>query len=494
MVARLSEESAINFLNWCNFEALENYESVASPWLVKCKSCSHKFRIKLNNYRTRYKETPPNGCPKCLKRPVRTDETAALREMQEAGLTPLEPFSKVIAKWKYRCNKCSNESVTSLHKVRQGNGCPYCAGVKVDLKIVLKTMERAGLEPLEPYKGSNVKWRVRHKTCGNDVVTTWHEINSGSGGCGICRYTKASEKLRIPEAQAIQIMREAGGEPLEPYINSHRKWKTRCLKCNFISSPMLSNVKKGQGVCMNCRPKSPVVTEQKALDFVSSKGLLPVETYKSAQSRWKLKCKNCGKTDSYVYSWMKSQNYGCVYCSRHKVDPIDALRKFRSMGFEPLGPYISARKGIKVRCLNCNKTYTKTFDTLQSGRGCKYCQTAAMHLLAPAYFYIIKHEELQALKVGISNTDRRTDRIKAHEKEGWLLLYRQDVDTGELAFELEKQVLAWIRQERKLGIYLIKEQMPQGGWTETFDAEELSLIEVRDYFEQLLVNFYRSIT
>ena len=188
MVAKLSEESAISFLSWCNFVPLEKYSSVATPWLVRCLSCSHEFRMKLNNYRTRYEETPPNGCPKCLKRPVRTGEEEALKDMREAGLTPLEPFSKVIASWRYRCNKCSNESVTSLHKVRQGNGCPYCGGVKVDPKVVSQTMEKAGLIPLEPYKSNNAKWKVHHKACGNDVVTTWHEVQSGQGGCGICRY------------------------------------------------------------------------------------------------------------------------------------------------------------------------------------------------------------------------------------------------------------------------------------------------------------------
>ena len=39
MVAKLSEESAIAFLTWCNFAPLEKYSNVATPWLVKCNSC-----------------------------------------------------------------------------------------------------------------------------------------------------------------------------------------------------------------------------------------------------------------------------------------------------------------------------------------------------------------------------------------------------------------------------------------------------------------------
>jgi Zn finger protein HypA/HybF involved in hydrogenase expression len=412
--------------------------------------------------------------------------------MQAAGMTPLEPFKKVIAKWRYRCDSCKNEGSTTLHNVRRGHGCPYCGKIKVDPKKIEARLKEAGLEPLEPYVGNNNKWKMKHLVCGKVVFTTWHELQSGGGGCGTCRYDKISEKLRTPEDDAVRIMRSAGGEPLEPFRNIHAKWKIKCLKCGVISYPLLSNVQKGQGVCMHCRPKSPVVTESKAYDFVISKGLVPVGKYKSAQSNWKLKCNTCKKTDFYVYSWMKSGNYGCVYCSRHKIDPKDALSKFRRMGFEPLEPFISSKKGIQVRCLNCNKSYRKTYDTLQSGRGCKYCQTAALELLAPSYFYIIQNEDFRAIKVGIANLTRRTDRIKAHKNQGWLLLYRQDLDTGEIALELEQQVLSWLRQDRKLGIYLEKSQMPQGGWTETVDSAEISLFEIREYFENLLKNYYQS--
>jgi hypothetical protein len=493
MVAKLNQKEALAFLKYCGFSPLEPYVKSNAPWLVKCDKCKNNFELRLANYRSRYKNKKPTGCPKCLTKPVRTSENQALSEMRAAGFKPLEPFSKVIGKWKYECLTCQNTSVTSLHKVRQGNGCPYCSKNKVDPKLQNQRLKEARLVPLEPYRGNSSKWRLKHLDCGNEVVSTWAEIQSGQGGCGKCRYTKISQKLRMSDNDAEQIMRDAGGEPLEPYKNSHAKWKVRCLKCGQISSPLLSNVKKGQGVCMFCRPKSPVVTESNALKFIEAKGLIAISQYKSAQSKWKLQCLKCKKKDFYVYSWMKAQNYGCVYCSRHKVDPKDALRNFRSKGFEPLGEYVSAKKNIEVRCLNCNKTFLKNYDSLQSGRGCKYCQTAALDLLAPAYFYIIKSDDLNAIKVGIGNVTRKTDRISEHLKYGWTLLYRQDLDTGEFAFELEQKVLIWIRQERKLGIYLTKSQMPQGGWTETIDADELSVFEIRTYFEELLGQIYRLI-
>lgn len=407
--------------------------------------------------------------------------------MLNMNLLPLEEFKNVTSPWAYRCKKCGNEGITTLHKVKNHkNGCPFCGGVKVDPKVIAKRMSEAKLVPLEPYKSNTSKWKVKHLECGNVVLTTWAEVQSGQGGCGICRYKKISNKLKMSEEKAVSFIREAGGEPLEPYKNSHAPWKIKCLNCKQISKPMLSNVKRGQGVCIFCRPKSPVVTEARALKFIQSKNFIALTEYKSAQSKWKLKCQKCAKEDYYVYSWMKSQDYGCVYCSGHKIDPKDALNIFLKMGFEPLGKYESARKPIKAKCLNCNRISNKRYDDVRTGRGCKYCQTSSLDLLAPTYYYIMKHEIYDAIKVGIGNLNRRQDRIKQHEKDGWVLYYSYELDNGELALELEQGVLVWLRQEMGLPIYLSKKEMPHGGWTETVSADGISILKIRNKFEELL--------
>ncbi len=414
--------------------------------------------------------------------------------MRELHLEPLEEFVNVTSPWKYRCKKCKNEGITTLHKVKNHkNGCPYCGGVKVDPRKIEEILLKTNLVPLEPYKSNNAKWKMFHKTCGNEVLTTWKEIQTGQGGCGVCRYTKIAKKLRKSDDSAFQMMREAGGEPLEPYKNNRTKWKVRCLKCSKISHPLLSNVMKGQGVCMYCRPKSPVVTEKQALSFIESKNMISKGKYESAHRKWLLTCLVCKKSDFYVYSQMKSQNHGCVYCSKHKVDPEDALKLFRKMGFEPLGSYENARKPIKAKCLNCNRASLKRYDDVRTGRGCKYCQTAALDLLAPTNYYIMKNDDLNAIKVGIGNVGRRQDRIKQHQSYGWTLFYKYELGTGEFALEMEQSILIWMRQELNLPIYLSKSEMPHGGWTETVDADLITVLQIKLKFEALLSDRYREI-
>jgi hypothetical protein len=93
----------------------------------------------------------------------------------------------------------------------------------------------------------------------------------------------------------------------------------------------------------------------------------------------------------------------------------------------------------------------------------------------PAFVYLITSEELNAHKIGVSGTDIQTDRLKAHRKFGWDLYKRLDVDTGETAFLIEQDVLLWLREDLHLPAYVLKEQMPQGGFSETFDALEIDL-------------------
>lgn len=51
-------------------------------------------------------------------------------------------------------------------------------------------------------------------------------------------------------------------------------------------------------------------------------------------------------------------------------------------------------------------------------------------------------------------------------------------ESGDLAYEIEQEVLSWLREELELPAYLSSEVMPQGGWTETVEAEEIELNEI----------------
>jgi hypothetical protein len=97
-------------------------------------------------------------------------------------------------------------------------------------------------------------------------------------------------------------------------------------------------------------------------------------------------------------------------------------------------------------------------DPLHPGSGTSFAKTD------PAYVYIVRHDQLGAVKVGVGMANAGRDRIAHHESFGWVLIRRVDVATGAEALALEDFILELWEQHSG---FLAKADMPQGGWTET---------------------------
>jgi hypothetical protein len=124
------------------------------------------------------------------------------------------------------------------------------------------------------------------------------------------------------------------------------------------------------------------------------------------------------------------------------------------------------------------------YSSIKAGGGCKFCTNKGFQFHLPGYFYLITNEALHAHKVGISTSGIKQDRIESHVKHGWLLYRRMHFSLGNDAFLLEQATLKWLRQGLGLTGVLSPQEMPQGGWTETFSSDEIDLASV---WKQVLV-------
>jgi len=87
-----------------------------------------------------------------------------------------------------------------------------------------------------------------------------------------------------------------------------------------------------------------------------------------------------------------------------------------------------------------------------------------------AILYILYSPIHNAVKVGIS--DISGQRFAKHKNKGWLLVSYWHFFQGDKARTVEFIVLKTLRD--KHGHFLDKTQMPQGGYTETFDASKVT--------------------
>ena len=215
--------------------------------------------------------------------------------------------------------------------------------------------------------------------------------------------------------------------------------------------------------------------------------LEPLELYKASDTPWKCRCLVCQKIVYPMYSNINSGNSGCLYCAGAKVDEEDAIALMRKHGLEPLEPFIDSKKKWKSRHLKCGNIVYPQYNTIQNrGGGCSTCAKYGLTYTAPAYLYIMQHGEYQSVKVGISNIDATPNRVRSHEIEGWKLYKSFNFDTGQIAEDVENGVLSWLRQDKGLGVHLSKELMKQGGYSETVDATEISVLEIEKFVKGLI--------
>ena len=84
--------------------------------------------------------------------------------------------------------------------------------------------------------------------------------------------------------------------------------------------------------------------------------------------------------------------------------------------------------------------------------------------------YILYSPVHKAIKIGISDVSGR--RFASHRTKGWILIKYWWFSERDQARAVESLVLDTLRT--KYGHFLSKADMPQGGYTETFDASKIT--------------------
>ena len=423
--------------------------------------------------------------------PKKIDPKMAEAVMLNGGWQPLEAYVSALTNWKCKCLKCGHLGTPRFASVQRGSGCIVCKNAekikpsKLSDEKAAQIMIQAGMKPLEPYKHSKVPWKCKCTVCKKTTYPTLGNVIRGHKACAYCTGHKVDPK------DAITLMKKAKLEPLEPFKNGTANWKSKCLRCGQIVKPTYAAIRSGQGGCMRCGMKEGgkknTLSEKVAITVMLKANLKPLEKYVKSDVPWKCRCLVCKKIVFPLYSNINSGNNGCLYCIGKKVDEKDAIALMRKNGFEPLEPYVDSKKKWKCRHLKCGKVVYPLYNTIQNRKsGCSTCAEYGLTYTSPAYLYIMEHFEYQSIKIGISNDDATPNRVRSHQLEGWKHHKSFYFTTGQIAEDVENEVLGWIRNERKLGIHLSKDLMKQGGYSETVDAMEITVLEIGRYINKVI--------
>ena len=86
-----------------------------------------------------------------------------------------------------------------------------------------------------------------------------------------------------------------------------------------------------------------------------------------------------------------------------------------------------------------------------------------------AFLYLIYHPDYQAIKIGVSDVSGK--RIRRHIANGWRVVRYWHFFERYKAKTVESLVIDTLRKKHK--VYMNKADMPYGGYTETFNAQEI---------------------
>jgi hypothetical protein len=319
--------------------------------------------------------------------------------------------------------------------------------------------------------------------CGHDSTIVLGRIrNSGDFNCSGCNpkksFLRKRRQLNKFELDGVQnVFLEHQFELIGEYTSTKNPVVVKHLSCGTVSERSLKNILSGAGFCAGCMTNR-TLTESEALTVLRNAGFEPLGVYVNSETPWEAECQKCKRILWPSIHTLKGKNSGCSYCNKVKVDPSEAIQMMISAGYTPLEPYKNSKAKWKCRHEACGLIVFPRYNSIQNGQGgCTDCADKYSYF-ETSYFYVMEHDVLQSLKIGISNTESQDDRVIVHTKHGWKLIQRIDFENGFLAYEFEQTLLKHLRNSMKIPVHLSKSEMPQSGYSETFSVEAISKVNL----------------
>jgi len=212
--------------------------------------------------------------------------------------------------WKARGNSFFNS--------RSVSGCDRCnralAGERNKLEIEqlheFATSHRGVLlSSVYVRRNHNYQWQCEF---GHVFIDNFNNMAFRSTFCLECKGRSRSEPLSIQ--QATEVLDKYEFDMESNYISKVKPLTVRCRNCKTVKKTSLKHLMDNEGACVKC---NSLEHEKRAENVMKAAGFQPLESYNGMAKPWSSLCKTCGQISSPLPSNIQ-KGQGCFWCYRSK--------------------------------------------------------------------------------------------------------------------------------------------------------------------------------
>jgi len=445
--------------------------------IAKCQVCFQTWAVDPRKI--------DKGHPKCSGRDK--SETVSENEWKEraknSNIEWLSIPNRSKVKTPAKCLICGFQWEPRPDNVLGGSACPKCAQSRSSTRGNNRVSEAewdiraetAGVRWVESRPTASTERKlVECLSCHYQWSPLATSISKGAGCPSCAGNAKVSQEEWDRRAALV------GLRWLNPVSGGrHSKALAECVLCNHAWSVEVGSIAEGHG-CPKCseekRRRSRLLSPETWIARAESANLKWLELPDNNSTKKLIQCQSC------LYEWQVipesiSQGAGCPICSGVLVESKTWEARAESVGIEWLEIPTSSRRPAKARCLKCGLIWSPNPGAVSDGSGCPDCAETGYRVGQPGLFYLVERGSIKgraARKIGITNIAGSEKRLNLWKRQGFTLRAHFTHDDGGVILQLETRILQWLRRELGLPSYLDKEEMPQGGASETLSPDDPS--------------------
>jgi hypothetical protein len=450
-----------------NAVILSTIETGSTPVEAECRACGHRWLTSPKSL------AAGRGCPACAGAlPITQDEWDQRAAAQSVAWEERVRSSHAHAM--ARCLECDHRWRVTPGRISAGSGCPICRKRRAgEARRVTRERRDAealaiGMEWVDAPGAGDTPCRIRCLECEYVDEVTPNSVARGR------RCRQCADRLPLDQAAWDARAAAVGVRWRERVVTSQARYLATCTRCGHDWRVRAANIARGAG-CPVCRREEASAKRRASRtqrdQEAAAVGIRWLEPPERARVPTLAECLTCHRQYKVTPNAVQS-GARCSVCVGQLVTQDDWHERARAAGIEWLAPVKSRSTPTPARCTKCQWVWEAWPSRIRDGGGCPKCAHYGLNPSAPGLLYLLLHEELSLMKIGIMA--QSSSRLRQHKRRGWDVVQTWTTDTAARAARIEDLIVEWW-QERGC-VFALRSEVPAGdGFTETVHVGKVSV-------------------